>query len=421
MNKTKELDVYLHEIYAGTLIQNVSGRLSFRYDNHYIEENHPALSISLPLKKGFYEGDTVKAFFSGFLPDDIIRHKLARYLGVSDKNPFALLEAIGGECAGALSLYPSGTTPLEPKKEDAEILDQQKLEEILELIKKRPLLAGHDGLRLSLAGAQHKIAVGLQNNQITLIRGSSPTTHILKPVIENVKDSAHNEFFCMRLAKMMGIDVPHTEIRAVNDTPFFLIERYDRIQDANGCILRLHQEDFCQVLGLMPEIKYEREGGPSLAQCNDILYQFSAKPAADQLKLLDRVIFNYLIGNADAHGKNFSFLYKGKKPELAPAYDLLSTAVYPDISTKMAMKIGGKYEPEKVFLHHWHQLVPNTEGAKKGIERQLQHLSNNCLEKALALKESLKKEGTPSPIFEDICGVIEKRSQHISRLTLDSV
>lgn len=416
----KELDVYLHGIYAGKLIQNVSGGLCFIYEDRYIEENHPAISISLPLKKGFYEGDKVKAFFSGFLPDDLIRHKLARYLGVSDKNPFALLEAIGGECAGALSLYPRGTRPPEPKKEDVEILDQQKLSKILELLKKQPLLAGHDGLRLSLAGAQNKIAVGLQNNQIALIHGSSPTTHIIKPVIENIKDSVHNELFCMRLAKVMGIDVPYTEIRTANDTPFLLIERYDRRQDANGCIFRLHQEDFCQALGLMPEIKYEREGGPNLRQCNDILYQFSAKPAADQIKLLERIIFNYLIGNADAHGKNFSLLYKSKKPELAPAYDLLSTAVYQGISTKMAMKIGGKYEPKKVFLHHWHQLVPNTEVAKREIKKLLQYLSKNCPEKAHALKESLKKEGISSPIFEDICSVIEKRSQRISNLKLDT-
>lgn len=413
---SKELDVYLHEIYVGRLLQNVSGGLSFIYDECYIEKNHPAISISLPLKKELYEGDRVKAFFSGFLPDDIARHKLAQYLGVSDKNSFVLLAAIGGECAGALSLYPHEEKPPEPKIEDAEILDQQKLSEILELLKKRPLLAGYDGLRLSLAGAQAKIAVGLQNNQIALIHGSSPTTHILKPVIEDIQSSVHNELFCMRLAKMIGIDAPYAEIRTVNDTPYFLIERYDRVQDVNGHILRLHQEDFCQALGLMPEIKYEREGGPSLMQCMNILYQFSAKPAVDQLKLLERIIFNYLIGNADAHGKNFSLLYKSRKPELTPAYDLLSTSVYPNLSTKMAMKIGGKYNPEEVFLRHWHQLVPDTEVARKDIEKQLQHLSKDCLEKAHTLRISLEKEGVSSSIFEDICSVIKKRSQHIKNL-----
>lgn len=412
----KELSVYLHEIYVGKLLQDPYGNLSFLYDENYIANNYPAISVSLPLRRTSYEGTQVKAFFSGFLPDDMARHKLAKYLRVSDKNAFALLEIIGGECAGALSLYPQGVAPLASKKEDIEVLDQQKLHEILALLKKRPLLAGYDGLRLSLAGAQEKIAVGLQNNQITLIHGNTPTTHILKPIIEDIDSSVHNELFCMRLAKLIGLDVPQVEIRTVKDMPYYLIERYDRIKGASGKTIRLHQEDFCQALGLMPEIKYEREGGPSIIQCKELLYNFSAHPAADQRKLLERIIFNYLIGNADAHGKNFSLLYKGKKPELAPAYDLLSTAVYPHLSTKMAMKIGGKYDPEDVLLRHWHRLVPDTELAKKELEKQLHQLSKQCLEKAYALKASLAQEGISSPIFQDICLMIEKRSKRVKNL-----
>ena len=110
---------------------------------------------------------------------------------------------------------------------------------------------------------------------------------------------------------------------------YFNVERYDRIQDKNGVIKRLHQEDFCQALGIMPELKYEREGGPSVAKCLELLQTYSAKPAADHLAFIKRLIFNYLIGNADAHAKNFSFLYKDQAPTLAPAYDLLCTAIYP--------------------------------------------------------------------------------------------
>jgi serine/threonine-protein kinase HipA len=410
---SKILDVYLQGIFVGQLIQNSIGKMSFIYDEKYLEKNYLAISISLPLTEKPYEGDLVKAFFSGFLPDDDARYKLAKYLGVSDKNSFALLEIIGGECAGALSLYPQGVIPQESAKEELEVLDQSKLSKILELLKKRPLLAGYDGLRLSLAGAQSKIAVTLKDNQIALVLGNNPTTHILKPAIEDIDSSAYNELFCMRLAKMMGVDVPHSEIRTVNSYPYFLVERYDRIQDNNGNIIRLHQEDFCQALGLMPEIKYEREGGPNFLQCNDLLYCFSSKPAVDQRKFLERVIFNYLIGNADAHGKNFSLLYKDKKPALAPAYDLLSTAVYTNLSSKMAMKIGGKYNPEDVVLRHWHRLVPDTELARKEIEKQLQQISKSCLEKAYILKKSLEKEGVSSSIFEDICFVIQKRADRI--------
>lgn len=407
------LDVYLHDIFAGQLIQNDSGGLSFTYDESYVSKNHAILSLSLPLRAEIFEGDVVRAFFSGLLPDDIVRHRLARYLGVSEKNPFSLLEAIGGECAGALSLYPQGQTPPETSQDDVEILDDKKLQEILDLLKRRPLLAGDDGLRLSLAGAQDKIAVGLYDDKITLIRGTSPTTHILKPVIGDIKDSVHNELFCMRLAKLVHIDVPKAEIRTVNDTPYFLIERYDRVRNDNGAIKRLHQEDFCQALGIMPDVKYEREGGPNFARCQDVLREASAKPAADQIALLERLIFNYLIGNADAHGKNFSLLYKGNKPELAPAYDLLSTAVYPDLSAKMAMKIGGKYKPDDVFLRHWHKLVPDTAAARKNLEKQIEGMAINCRDKAHDLIKTLEKDDIRSSIFHDICEIINKRANHI--------
>lgn len=411
---TKTLDVYLHDIFVGKLIQNATGKLSFVYAAQYLEKNHLAISLSLPLRKEPYEDDLVKAFFSGFLPDDDARYKLAKYLGVSDKNSFALLEIIGGECAGALSLYPHGTTSQKLSEKSPEILDQFKLGEILELLKKRPLLAGYDDLRLSLAGAQSKIAVTVKDNQIALAHGNNPTTHILKPAIEGIDSSAYNELFCMRLAKMVGIDTPHSEIQKCNNTSYFLVERYDRIKDIDGNVSRLHQEDFCQALGLMPEIKYEREGGPSFLQCHDLLYRFSSKPAVDQRKFLERVIFNYLIGNADAHGKNFSLLYKDKKPELAPTYDLLSTAVYSNLSSKMAMKIGGKYNAEDVALRHWQQLIPNTAIAQKELARLLKRLSTNCLEKAIVLKSSLEEGGISSSIFQDICLVIEERAGRIS-------
>ena len=407
------LDVYLHDVRIGQLIQNNSGGLSFAYDVPYLLEDRPTLSLSLPLRKEAFVGDVVRAFFSGLLPDDNLRHRLALYLGVSEKNPFSLLEIIGGECAGALSLYPEGEIPPINSDDDAKILDDQKLQDIFDRLKHRPLLVGDDGLRLSLAGAQDKIAVSLRGGKISLIRGTSPTTHILKTVITDVTGSVHNELFCMRLAKLVGINVPHAEIRFVNGTPYYLVERYDRTQGSDGNISRLHQEDFCQALGIMPDVKYEREGGPSFAQCQGVIQAYSAKPAADQIALLERIIFNYLIGNADAHGKNVSLLYKGKKPELAPAYDLLSTSVYPDLSAKMAMKIGGKYKPDDIFLRHWHRLVPDTATARKNLEKQLGDMVRNCKEKASELKKKLEEDDIHSSIFGDICSVIGMRAKYI--------
>lgn len=411
---SRVLDVYLHKRFVGKLIQGDAGRLQFDYDEDYIlSETSVPVSLSLPIRSQPYEEQNVRAFFSGLLPDDLARHRLARYLGVSEKNPFSLLEAIGGECAGALTLYPEGYHPPSPKSEDVEKLDSHQLREVLELLKERPLLGGTDNIRLSLAGAQDKIAVSLVDNCIALVQGTTPTSHILKPLIAGVKDSVHNELFCLRLAKLLNIETPHAEVRWLEGTPYFLIERYDRIFEAGTGIKRLHQEDFCQALGILPELKYEREGGPGIAQSLGLLQQYSLRPAADQLAFIQRIIFNYLIGNSDAHGKNYSLLYRERQPTLAPAYDLLCTAIYPHLSRKMAMKIGGKYDPDSVFLRHWHQLVPQTAASRRALNKNLMKMSKDCLEQSSNLKIILKEEGVQSAIFDDVCHVIRKRGEHI--------
>ncbi len=135
--------------------------------------------------------------------------------------------------------------------------------------------------------------------------------------------------------------------------PFLLVERYDRAVDAQGQRQRLHQEDFCQALGVVPEMKYQNEGGPDLAQRFDLVRRVTRPSAPQVLRLLDFVIFNALIGNHDAHAKNFSPSYAAQSAVLAPLYDALSTAVYPTLTSRMAMKIGSKYKFSEVQAQHW--------------------------------------------------------------------
>jgi serine/threonine-protein kinase HipA len=413
------LDVYWDAELAGRLMQNTAGVLSFSYDFSFLHSAPSGISISMPLQEPVFEGDLVKAFFSGLLPEENVRIRLSKYLGVSDKNSFALLKAIGGECAGALSLYPAGERPPLVNVDDVEILDDIRLAEILELIKRRPFLAG-EGLRLSLAGAQDKLAVGFEKGRVLLMRGGQPTTHILKPIIDRITDSVHNELFCMRLAKMVGLDVPFADIHFVNGTPYYIVERYDRVKQTDGKVTRIHQEDFCQALGILPELKYEREGGPNIATCQKVILDHAARPAADQIKFLNLVIFNYLIGNADAHGKNFSLLYRGPRPELAPAYDLLSTTIYPDLSKKMAMKIGGKYQLDDILLRHWHQLVPETKASQSALNKQLRAMAINTVENAFILKKTLEAQSLFSPVFEKICMIVRVNAEKIQRDLLRS-
>lgn len=407
------LDVYLNDQLAGKLTQDKTGDLQFQYDAAYVLQPEAlAISLSLPRQETAHTGQNVKAFFSGLLPDDIVRHRLARFLGLSETNAFSLLEVIGGECAGALSLYPEGKIPLFHSEDNLEILDQTKLKELLELLKRRPLLAGVDDVRLSLAGAQDKIAVRVVGDSIALAKGATPTSHIIKPMMEGVLDSIHNELFCMSLAKRIHIDTPSVDIRWIGDTPYFLIERYDRQMQGNT-LKRLHQEDFCQALGIPPEFKYEREGGPSVRQCLSLLENHSLKPLADHAAFIKRLIFNYLIGNSDAHGKNFSLLYKEKTPVLAPAYDLLSTAIYPNVAVKLAMKIGKTYNPEQVVTRYWHQIVPDITAAKNTLTKELINTATACLEQSSILKEAFQEKGIRSPVFEGICSIIQKRARSI--------
>lgn len=412
------LDVWFYGNRAGQLLQDDSGRLQFAYDADYLRSKQPwPLSVSMPLREGEFEDRIARPFFSGLLPEDLIRKRVAKLLGVSEKNPFSILEVIGGECAGAISLYPEGTPPHKENPDDIQILDEQHLDEIFEHLRRRPLFAGEEGIRLSLAGAQDKLAVRIIGDQLALMRGGSPTTHILKTLISDrpdVSDSVHNELFCLLLAARCGLSVPHAQMRRTAKQPYLLVERYDRKWQGND-VVRLHQEDFCQALSVPPENKYEREGGPGISACLDEIQKDSVQPLPDRLAFLNIVIFNYLIGNADAHGKNFSFLYEDGKPRLAPAYDLLSTAVYPELATKMAMKIGGKYDPDDVYPRHWHRLVPDSASARNEMDKTLADMATRTLDQATKLHAELKKEEITSPVLDSILAVIQKRSARLKK------
>ncbi len=412
----RTLDVWFHGSKAGRLVQDDSGRLLFAYDAGYLESKQPLpLSVSMPVGAAEFNDRIARPFFSGLLPEDLIRKQIAQILGVSENNPFSLLEIVGGECAGAISLYPEGTAPHQENPDDIQILDEQHLDELFEHLKRRPLFAGEKDVRLSLAGAQDKLAIRMIGDKLALMRGGAPTTHILKTLIagrEGIRDSVHNELFCMMLAARCGVSAPHAEMRHTRKEPYLVVERYDRKWQGSR-VIRLHQEDFCQALSIPPENKYERESGPGITDCLDVIQQHSVQPLPDRIAFLDTVIFNYLIGNADAHGKNFSLLYEQGKPRLAPVYDLLSTAVYPDLAGKMAMKIGGKYAPEDVHLRHWHRLVADSAVARKAMEKSLSRLAGKTLDQAVKLHSELKKEQITSPVFRSILGVIQERSAGI--------
>jgi len=394
-------------------LSQIDGRLSFSYVSDWLNTNNSIpLSQSLPLQAEVFDDRATRPFFAGLLPEGDKRKLIAQTLHVSRQNDFALLDGIGGECAGAVTLLEPGQMPQAQDNRDlVRWLDEVELLRLLDEMPKRPMLAGEEGLRLSLAGAQDKLPVVAQGDRIGLPLFNSPSSHILKPAIAGVEGSVFNEGFCLALANDLMFDAVKAEIRRISDRQYLLVERYDRQVTADGRLMRLHQEDFCQALAVAPEYKYQNEGGPDLSQAFELLRRATRPSAPQILKLLDFVIFNALIGNHDAHGKNFSMLYSTRGIALAPIYDVLSTAVYQDLTDKMAMKIGRKYKFSEVQARHWERFAVEADLSPAQVKKRVLNIAQRLPDLAAKTIAVFEAEGNHHSVLDKIMTLIEQRCE----------
>ena len=406
----RELEVRLFAERVGILAL-IDGRLSFRYAQDWLSRpGAVTLSRSLPLQAEPFDDRHTRPFFAGLLPEGQLRRLIAQQFQVSSQNDFALLDHIGGECAGAVTLLEPGQPLSSPGQGDeVQWLCDEEIVAILDELPHRPMLAGKDGLRLSLAGAQDKLPVVSDGTRIGLPRNGTPSSHILKPAIRSLADTVINEGFCLALAEAMQLKPARSQLHSVLGRPFLLVERYDRAVDAQGQRQRLHQEDFCQALGVVPEMKYQNEGGPDLAQCFDLVRRVTRPSAPHILRMLDYVIFNALIGNHDAHAKNFSLLYADKSAVLAPLYDALSTAVYPNLTPKMAMKIGSKYKFSEVQARHWDLFLEAAGLSRAQARKRILALAKSMPANARELQSDPSRGFTGHEVVEQIVTLIEQR------------
>lgn len=407
------LTVYLRNERVGRLWLGEKRRFAFQYDAAWLAGGHAVpLSLALPLQPEIYADDSARPFFANLLPESELREAIARRLGLSEGNDFALLEAIGGECAGAVSLLPDGAK-LSDEGEYRPLSDDE-LNALIRDLPKRPMLAGEAGFRLSLAGAQNKLPVYYDEaaGQVCLPLGNLPSRHILKPPITRFADTVQNEVFCMQLAGRMGLPVPEA-IMLHQEVPLYLVTRYDRELGQDGKTRRLHQEDFCQALGIAPDQKYEKEGGPSLQACFKLLRENSIRPVADIKALVQWVIFNTLIGNADAHGKNIALLLDGQGPHLAPFYDLMCTAVYPELNNRMAMKIGGEDRPDWIIARRWEQFAKDIGVGYKMVRQMLVEMANGIVPAAQALQTVFTTQYGECDTLRRIIALIEQRARKV--------
>ncbi len=407
----KILDVYFHEKLIGQLKQTDRGDLSFTYRANWLNDAKATrISCSLPLQQGSFKRSDCHAFFGGILPEENQRKIIAKNLGISAKNDFSMLEKIGGECAGALSFIAHGET-LNPQNRDYHELTDSALSNILKELPSKPLLAGEQGIRLSLAGVQDKLALYVEEEKFFIPLNNAPSTHILKPNFGVYHDVIFNEAFCLDLAKQAGLPVAESTLKKTGDIDYLLIKRYDRAfqsaESSSKKIMRVHQEDFCQALGISSENKYQNEGGPSLKKCFSLIRAESSTPVIDLEKMINAIIFNYLIGNCDAHGKNFSLLYLDRL-QLAPLYDLVCTLYYKNLSQKMAMKLGGEYQINVIGVKHFDALAEEIDFSKPQLHKRILELID-------ALISSLPALEIHHPIQEEIGALIKTRCVSFSK------
>jgi len=368
------LEVFLHGERAGTLGRKDNGNLQFRYDQEYLEEHGQPLSLNLPLREEAFPHRDCLAFFGNLLPEEDVRAQLALTTGISASNDYRLLERFAGDVAGAVTLLPSGVPPPSPERDELELLSPERLDQILVELPQRPLAADEAGeVRLSLAGAQSKLPVVEVEDGFALPHGSGlPTTHILKPEPERFPGLVANEFFCMRLAAAAGLEVAEVDrAETLSGLPYLIVTRYDRDLTQEP-VRRLHQEDLCQALGKLYIEKYEAEGGPGVLEAMALIDGASAAPARDRPQLWLALVFNVLIGNCDAHGKNYSLLYDSRAPSLAPLYDLVSTAAYPELTPRLAMSIDGAKTLAEVGHAAWRRLAEEIRFAPRFLEQRME-------------------------------------------------
>ena len=322
---SRSLLAFINQTQVG-ILRELGGLWSFQYSDLWLSDPESyALSPYLPLEAGpLLDGAShrpVQWYFDNLLPEEGQRILLATDAHLDAADAFGLLAWYGAESAGSLTLLPPGSAPQRP--EPLRSLPDEELDARIRQLPKASLTRAAIK-RMSLAGAQHKLAVVLQADALFEPAGATPSTQILKPdhPDEDYRHSVINEWFVMRLARRSGLEVPEVHRRYV-PSPVYLVNRFDREERLHGWERR-HVIDACQLLGLDRSFKYSQGSMESLAA----LAHACRSPAVARASLFGWIVFNVLVGNSDAHLKNLSFKVSHEGIQLAPFYDLLSVAVY---------------------------------------------------------------------------------------------
>jgi len=412
-----ELNVWFENIHVGYLTCNECGYLDFLYSDDWLSHAKKfPISCSLPLTELEYKSDSYQsvanAFFVNLLPEGWNREYVERLYGVPKDNNFLLIKAIGGDCAGALSI-----SEYEPHIDsDYQAIPESELKSLTSHTEyQKYLMDKKIKQRWSLAGAQNKVNVLFDQGHFYLPLGTSPSTHILK--FESIRENHATQFETLTtwIAQTVGLKVANIEFQPILASSVTLSERYDRYQ-RNGVIKRLHQEDFCQALGYPNNKKYQTEGGPDFEKCVSLIRDKSTAAINDINQIIKWQLFNFIVGNSDAHAKNVSFLYdQENRIMLSPFYDFICTQAYPHINSDLAIHIAGSASRSHVGKHRWEQFANNAGVKNTFIIKTLNELSDSIPNAFVSQRRRFEERYGVYHAFDNIEKVIQKNIKIVER------
>lgn len=420
------LSVFLNRRLVGHLGKQPTGAIEFRYDASWLNWSHTfPVSLSLPLREDRYAGSRVIAVFDNLLPDnEDIRRRLAEQVHAGGDDAYSLLAAIGRDCVGALQFLPAGQKPPTDTKVSGEPITPSRIAQKLAGLGRAPLGIGDDDedFRISIAGAQEKTALLFWKKRWNIPRGSTPTTHIIKPqigVLRNgidLSNSVENEHLCMLLVSAFGLPVANTSIQDFDGTRALVVERFDRQLTRDKRFLRVPQEDCLQALGVAPVNKYEAHGGPGIHEILQLL-KASDAPAEDQRIFMKAQISFWLLGATDGHAKNFSiFLYPRGGFRLTPLYDVMSIQPAADAAqirrnrVKFAMAVGNNrhYALSTILPRHFAESAQQAGMPSQDVEGIFRELHETVPLAIANVRKSLPTQ-IPTHISDSIIGGAEQR------------
>ena len=423
-----QLQVTYGDDVIGTLaLDSTTNLLKLSYTPQWQQQGF-AISPHLPLNNQ-HAPEVAYNYLDNALPEGEARKLLAENLGVSEKNVYSQVRAIGNDLAGAIVFRPVQAEQIDRTQPTFRLIEEAELIERLHIKEEIGLLTWDDKPRLSVAGVQDKLNVFIDNaGNLGFGDGSLCSTHILKFEKKNCPNLVLNELFCMTLSTAIGLPTAEVAFRRFGSHPALIVKRFDRkyVSDDNK-VLRRHVIDGCQALNLSRDHKYERNlgdgrdvkhirDGASLEKLFGFCRKMSS-PVESMQWLIHWQLFNLMIGNYDSHGKNVSLYFDDSTARFTPAYDLVNVSMFPQFKHVLAMAMGDEFEPDTIHAYQLADFAETCNIDKKLLSRLLVSLADKVLKQLSSDLHINQLKQLPSITADDIQYFLVLRDNIVARTT----